>query len=107
MSYRLKKTEQETQIWWDAEEKTAHIFSANPTVIRKLDKLSQNFPEAYKCIWVDGKFAGKKYEFDSRSYDSESPRARDKRRLHSRMVKRISFIVDMTAEMPDISGDEW
>ena len=91
MSYRLKKTEQETQIWWDAEEKTAHIFSANPTVIRKLDKLSQDFPEAYKCIWVDGKFAGKKYEFDSRYIRFRKPASQRQKKAAQQNGKKNQF----------------
>jgi len=73
MNYTLKKAEQETQVWWDAEEKIAHIFSANPATIRKLDRLAEDYPDDYKCVWTDGKFAGKKYEVDARYIQFRKP----------------------------------
>ena len=57
----ITKTEQETYIRWDAEEQTAHIDTANPATIRKLDKLTEEYPEAYKCVRVDTAYLAKWY----------------------------------------------
>ena len=49
MAYRISRSEMETTIRWDAEEKVAHIWTCDPVYIRKLDKLVAEAPEAYKC----------------------------------------------------------
>ena len=59
--YRLSKAEQETTIRWDAEEQVAHIHTATPATIRKLDKLTAEFPEVYRCTWTDDKYLAKAY----------------------------------------------
>lgn len=60
--YSIPRSEQETTIRWDAEEQTAHIYAANPSTINKLDKLCEEYPEAYKCVWVDRNYPAKRYE---------------------------------------------
>lgn len=42
------RAEQETIVRWDAEERIAHIFSANPTDCRRLKALCKEFPDTYK-----------------------------------------------------------
>ena len=56
----------ETTIVWDDEEKVAHIYTAIPMTIRKLDKLCAAHADQYKCIWVDKDGKAKKYEMPSR-----------------------------------------
>lgn len=60
--YTLTKAEQETIIRWDAEERTAHIDTAYPPMIAKLDKLVTAYPDTYKCVFVDKLYHAKKYE---------------------------------------------
>ena len=57
----ISRAEQETIIRFDAEEQIAHIDTANPATIRKLDKLAGQFPDAYKCVRVDGEYPAKRY----------------------------------------------
>lgn len=58
----MTREEQETTICWSAATKTADIFTADPAVIRKLDRLTAQHPEAYRCIKEDTKNGGKFYE---------------------------------------------
>lgn len=48
------RSEQETSIVWDEEEKVAHIYTASPVSMRRLDRLCEEFPNEYKRIWVEG-----------------------------------------------------
>lgn len=47
MKYNMSPCEKETHISWDAENKTAKIFTCDPLYIRKLDKLVQECPGEY------------------------------------------------------------
>lgn len=60
--YSYTRAEMETTITFDAEEKTAHIYSADPVYIRKLDKLTETNPESYKCLRVLDGGKAKQYE---------------------------------------------
>lgn len=53
MSYCLTNAERETTIRWDAEERVAHIYTAQPAYIRKLDNLCAEFPDDYKLVSRD------------------------------------------------------
>jgi len=66
MNYKLTKVEQETQIFWDASDNIAHIYSSNPTVIHRLDKLAEAYPYTYKCIWEDSLYKARKYTVDAK-----------------------------------------
>ena len=59
--YKLTREEQETIINWCSADDTASIYSADPVVIRKLDKLSVAFPDVYKCTRVDPVYKTKDY----------------------------------------------
>lgn len=56
----LTKWEQETVINYNNEEKTATIYSRDPNVLRKLAKMQEKYPNAYKLISEDK--LGKTYE---------------------------------------------
>lgn len=58
----MTREEQETTICWDAATKMADIFSADPSVIRKLDKLVAEYPDVYRCTKVDAKYGNKFYQ---------------------------------------------
>ena len=60
------RCEQETSIVWDEEEKVAHIYTASPVMIRKLDKLAAALPDTYKCMWAQSDGMAKKYEVNKR-----------------------------------------
>lgn len=57
----IPKAEQETVIRFDAEENIAHIDTATPAVIRKLDKLAEAFPDTYRCVRVDAGYYAKRF----------------------------------------------
>lgn len=62
MGYRYKLFEMETSILWDEEDRTAHIYTASPSTMRKLDKMCAAHPDLYKCVWVEDGDTAKKYE---------------------------------------------
>jgi len=49
----LSRYEQETVINYNNGEKTAEIYSADPVVLRKLQKLSDKYPDQYQLIRED------------------------------------------------------
>lgn len=57
----MKREEQETTICWDAAARTADIFSADPAIIRKLDKLAEQYPDTYRCTKIDTAYGNKFY----------------------------------------------
>lgn len=56
------KQEQETSIVWDEQEKVAYIYTSSPISIKRLDSLVKDYPEVYKCVWVDKYGSAKKYK---------------------------------------------
>lgn len=64
------RQEMETTIVFDDEEKLAHIYTASPVSMRKLDKLCHDHPGTYKRVWiecqVDGKVTAARYEAPSK-----------------------------------------
>ena len=47
---RLTRYEQETIINFNAEDKTATLYTRDPAVMRKVDALVTEYPDVYKCI---------------------------------------------------------
>ena len=47
------RAEQETSIVWDEEQKVAHIYTASPVTMRKLDKLCEQYPGEYVRTWTE------------------------------------------------------
>lgn len=45
----LSNYERETIINYNQEGKTANVFTHHPALIRKLDKLCEDFPDNFKC----------------------------------------------------------
>lgn len=60
------RAEQETSIVWDEEEKVAHVYTASPITMRKLDKLCAEHPGLYKCLYTEAGGSAKKYSVPSR-----------------------------------------
>lgn len=72
----MSRYEQETLVNYNNEEKTATVYTADPVVQRKLDKLVEKYPNDYKCTRVehigeghDGKF----YWLSSKKFISFRP----------------------------------
>ena len=47
---KLTRYEQETIINFNAEEKTATLYTRDPAVMRKVDALVIDYPDTFKCI---------------------------------------------------------
>ena len=50
---QLTRIEQETIVNANAEEKMAEVYTADPVMIRKLDKMVEKYPDQYKVIKED------------------------------------------------------
>ncbi|NLI22314.1 MAG: hypothetical protein GX418_12325 [Clostridiales bacterium] len=59
--YKLTKEEQETTRNWCAADSMAIIDTADPAVIRKLDRLVEQYPDVYQCTRVDSTCFAKMY----------------------------------------------
>lgn len=63
------RQEMETSIVWDDAQKTAKVYTASPISLRKLERLSAQFPDVYRRTWTEqtgGKVTAAKYEVDAR-----------------------------------------
>lgn len=60
--YTLTRAEREVTIRFDAEERIAHIYTSDPVYIRRLDNLTEEDPDTYKCVKVDPLGYFKQYE---------------------------------------------
>ena len=61
----LSRLEQEVVINFNAEENTASIYTANPTWVRKMDKLVEKNPDEFRLVGeetMDGEVVSKVYE---------------------------------------------
>lgn len=90
--YALTRAERETVIRFDAEERTAHIYTADPVYIRRLDKLCEEDPETYKCVEVDPLGYFKKYEAPAdriafRKSPSDAQREAARKKAADRLAK--------------------
>ena len=47
---KLTRYEQETIINYNAEDKTATLYTRDPAVMRKVDALVIDYPDTFKCI---------------------------------------------------------
>lgn len=61
----LTREEQETTISFDASSQTASVYTHHPSTIRKMEKLSNEFPEVYKRVKID-RWGGYWYEMPVR-----------------------------------------
>ena len=61
MANQLSKYEQETIVNANAGEKLAELYTADPAMIRKMDKKVEQYPESYKLIKQDD--ISKTYQF--------------------------------------------
>lgn len=60
------REERETIINWSMADKTATVFTADPAVIRKLDKLCKEHPEVYRMIRHNERDGMKEYTAEAR-----------------------------------------
>ena len=86
------RAEMETSIVWDEDEKVAHIYTASPVTIRKLDKLCELCPDAYKCVWIEDGGKAKKYTVASRYIRFGKPASEAKRNAARKAAKNSPSI---------------
>ena len=77
------RSEQETSIVWDEEQKVARIYTASPISMRKLDKLCAICPNEYKQTWTEtdkhGRVTAAKYEVTAKLIRFAKPASEAKR----------------------------
>jgi hypothetical protein len=86
---KLIKAEQETIIRWDAEERIAHIDSAQRSLIAKLDRLVEAYPATYKCVFVDKHFYAKKYTVPASFISFRKPASKAQKETARERMKAI------------------
>lgn len=69
---KLTRWEMETTINFNAEEKTAVLYTRDKAVMRRLDKLTADFPDIYKCVRETD--IDKTYEFPKKYAIPKRPR---------------------------------
>lgn len=69
---RLTRYEQETIIIFNAGEKMATVYTADPAVMRNLDSLVIGYPDTFKCIKVND--ISKTYEMPKSVVTYRKPR---------------------------------
>ena len=64
--YQPTREEMETTCNWCAADSMATIDTADPAVIRKLDRLAEEYPDVYRCTRVDQTCLAKMYSVPAR-----------------------------------------
>ena len=88
------RAEQETSIVWDEEEKVAHIYTASPVTMRKLNKLCASYPDEYKCLWLEKageRITAAKYTVPSKRIRFGKPASEAKREAARNAAKNSPF----------------
>ena len=89
---KLTRYEQETIINFNAEDKTATLYTRDPAVMRKVDTLVIDYPDTFKCIGETD--IDKTYEMPKSVVTFRKPRRiSDEQRERAReAMKRINSI---------------
>lgn len=91
MAYALSREERETLIRWNMAEKSVVIDTADPAVIRRLDKLAADHPQVYACTRSDETYGAKRYTLcDKRFVRFGKPVSEVYRQSHSEALDRIN-----------------
>lgn len=91
MAYALSREERETLIRWNMAEKSVVIDTADPAVIRRLDKLAVDHPQVYACTRSDETYGAKRYTLcDKRYVRFGKPVSEVFRQSHSDALDRIN-----------------
>ena len=87
---KLSRYEQETIINFNADEKTATLYTRDPAIMRKVDSLVIEYPDTFKCIGETD--IDKTYEMPKSAVTYRKPRRlSDEQRERAReSMKRIN-----------------
>lgn len=98
------RAEQETSIVWDEEEKEAHIYTASPVSMRRLDRLCEEFPAEYRRVWqemdADGRVTAARYQTGCKMVRFKKP-ASEAMRAHGRLMAGLAAKKRAEMETPD------
>lgn len=89
--YKLTREEQETHITWGSADRTATVYTADPVVIRKLDKLRAEFPDVYECTRFDSICGTRDYTVPARYVRFAKPASQAKIEAARKNGKSSSF----------------
>ena len=91
---KLSRYEQETVVNYNAGEQTATVYTRDKAVIRKLDTLVAEFPDAYNLIEQDEE--SKTYSFPKSYVSYRKPRAvsTEQRERARQMVNKFNLNKD-------------
>lgn len=105
--YRLTRYEMETTINFNAEEGTAVLYTRDKAVMRRLDKLTEEFPEIYKCTHETS--IDKTYEFPKKYAIPRRPRIMSEEQRAKLAVRlanaRAKQGADGDTELPEDEDD--
>lgn len=93
MPYKLSRYEQETHICWNEEDNLAHIYTTSPRMIKKLDALSEKYPDVYrssKTGTINGETVSQEYDVPMRYVGFKKP-ASEKQREAGRKAAANNF----------------
>ena len=87
---KLTRYEQETIINFNAEEKTATVYTRDPAVMRRIDALVIEYPDTFKCI--GGTDIDKTYEMPKSAITYRKPRrlSQEQRDASRRRIENIN-----------------
>ena len=87
------RIEQETSIVWDEDGKVARIYASSTVSIRKLNRLCERFPDAYRRVWeekdAEGNVTAAKYETACRMIRFGKPASEAKMEAARRNAERM------------------
>lgn len=96
----LTREEQETTINFDAASQTASVYTCHPGTIKKMEKLSNEFPKVYKRVKVD-RWGGYWYEMPVRLLRFGKPASEARREASRKAGLRGQFKPSFTASTLD------
>ena len=109
VNYKFSRYEMETTVNFNAEEKTAVLYTRDKAVMRRLDRLVKEFPDIFKCIAETD--VDKTYEFPKKYALPHRPRIRvltDEQReeARDRLAKaRQERLARMMSENDDLDDE--
>lgn len=87
MNYKFTRYEMETSVIFNAEEKTATLYTRDKAVMRRMDKIVKEFPDLFKCIRRTE--ADATYEFPKKYAMPKRPRIMSEER-RAQMAERLA-----------------
>lgn len=100
MGYALSREERETLIRWNMAEKSVVIDTADPAVIRRLDKLAADHPQVYACTRSDETYGAKRYTLCDKRYVRFAKPMSEAQRQSAANARTARTVVDFGRSRP-------